>query len=57
MATCGECAFFFRIPEGDCDYEKGKGDCVTQQQDLKGRFWLSKPASETDKACDRMKPR
>lgn len=25
-ATCGECASFFAFPEGDLDYEMGKGD-------------------------------
>jgi len=54
MATCGECASYFAIPEGDLDYEKGKGDCVVEQQDQKGKFWLSRPVKDTDLACDRM---
>ncbi len=57
MATCGECASFFAIPAGDLDYEKGKGDCVVQQQDQKGKFWLSKPVKDTDVACDHMQTR
>ena len=52
LTTCEDCAFFFRIPEGDLDYEVGKGDCVLQRQDQKGKFWLSKPVYETQEACE-----
>ena len=51
MATCIECALFFRIPEGEDDYEPGKGDCVIEHQDQKGKYWLSKPVSEKDEIC------
>lgn len=51
MATCSECAFFFRIPQEAGDYEPGKGDCVTERKDEKGKFWLSKPVFEGDDAC------
>ncbi|QTA92878.1 benzylsuccinate synthase gamma subunit family protein [Desulfonema magnum] len=54
MSKCADCAFFFRIPEGDLDYEQGKGDCVMEQQDEKGKFWLSKPVFESDEACSKM---
>ncbi|WP_419655775.1 HbsC2: hydroxybenzylsuccinate synthase, subunit gamma [Desulfosarcina variabilis str. Montpellier] len=57
MAICGECAHFFKIPETDLDYEEGKGDCVCERQDQKGRFWLSKPVFEKDAGCDEMKPK
>lgn len=57
MPTCGECASFFKIPENDLDYEEGKGDCVMQNQDQKGKFWLSKPVFESDSACEQMTPR
>lgn len=57
MGTCGKCASFFKIPGGDLDYEDGKGDCVLQQQDQKGKFWLSKPVFESDAGCDQMTPR
>lgn len=57
MATCGECASFFKIPEKDLDYEEGKGDCVLQNQDQKGKYWLSKPVFETDAACDQITAR
>ena len=52
MATCGDCAFFFPIPEADLDFQKGKGDCVMEQQDQKGKFWLSKPVFDDQAACD-----
>lgn len=55
MATCKECSFFFRIPETDLDYEEGKGDCVIQRQDQKGKFWLSKPRLAADPACEEIK--
>jgi benzylsuccinate synthase/naphthyl-2-methylsuccinate synthase gamma subunit len=57
MAKCADCAFFFRIPEGDLDYEKGKGDCVKEQRDEKGKFWLSKPVFEGNEACPQMEKR
>jgi benzylsuccinate synthase len=57
MAICGECAQFFKIPETDLDFEKGKGDCVREKRDQKGQFWLSKPVFETDGGCDEMKPK
>lgn len=57
MATCGECASFFTIPEQDMDYQKDKGDCVVEKQDQKGKFWLSKPVFATDAGCAEMKPK
>ena len=57
MATCGECGLFFKIPESDLDYEKGKGDCVMQKQDQKGKYWVSRPVCESDQACDQKKDR
>jgi benzylsuccinate synthase len=57
MANCGECSSFFKIPEGDFDFESGKGDCVIGKQDQKGKFSLAKPVFETDSACDQMKVR
>jgi benzylsuccinate synthase len=55
MATCGECASYFKLQENDPDYEQGLGDCVMQKQDQKGTFWLSKPVYETDAGCAEMK--
>lgn len=57
MATCGNCGSFFPIPESDLDYEQGKGDCVMQQQDQKGKYWLSKPVFESDPQCDQKSDR
>ncbi len=54
MAKCADCSFFFGIPECDLDYEQGKGDCVIQQQDEKGKFWLSKPVFQDDEGCSKM---
>ncbi len=51
MRECGDCRYFFPIPEDDYDYESGKGDCVVEKKDEKGKFWLSKPVFETSKAC------
>ena len=52
MRACGSCRYFFPIPEDEDDYESGKGDCVTEKKDEKGRFWLSKPVYETTVACN-----
>ncbi|BBO81000.1 hypothetical protein DSCO28_15660 [Desulfosarcina ovata subsp. sediminis] len=53
MATCSDCTWFNRIGEEAGDYESGKGDCVSEHQDEKGNFWLSKPVFEGDGACPR----
>lgn len=57
MANCAECSSFFKIPESDLDYKEGKGDCVMQKQDQKGKYWLSKPVFESDAACEHMTKR
>lgn len=43
MSYCKECRFFFPIPQDADDYEPGKGDCVREEQDDKGKYWLAKP--------------
>ena len=43
MATCAECKAFFAIPENADDFEPSKGDCVREEKDQKGKYWLSKP--------------
>lgn len=43
MACCRECRFFFPIPEDADDYERGKGDCVREERDDKGKYWLARP--------------
>ena len=55
MANCVECSFFFPIPEDADDYEKGKGDCVNEKKDEKGKYWLSKPVLESDATCESFK--
>ncbi|BBO86565.1 hypothetical protein DSCO28_71310 [Desulfosarcina ovata subsp. sediminis] len=57
MTICGECVQFFKIPETDLDFEAGKGDCIRERRDQKGRFWLSKPVFETDPGCEEMRPK
>lgn len=52
MATCRGCECFFPVAQGEDDYELGKGDCVLQKEDEKGRYWLSKPVFETSERCD-----
>jgi len=52
MAKCEGCAFFFSLPKTTEDYEKGKGDCVTEHRDEKGKFWLSKPVFRDETTCE-----
>ena len=51
MPKCQECRNFFIISEDADDYEPGKGDCVIQKEDDKGRYWLSKPVFESADRC------
>jgi len=51
MAKCGQCSFFFRIPEDAGDYEAGKGDCVTEKKDEKGKYWLSRVVFDSVEGC------
>jgi len=53
MPACKTCGFFFPIPDDERDYAPGKGDCVTQTKDEKGKYWTSKPVFETGEACPR----
>jgi hypothetical protein len=50
VATCKECKYFFSIPEEYDDYEPGKGDCVVERVDTKGKWWMSKPVMENTDA-------
>ena len=52
METCKGCKYFFAIPEDADDYEEGKGGCVKQKTDEKGKFWLSKPIFESGPRCE-----
>ncbi len=53
MATCKECKNFYPIPEDALDYKPGKGDCVREESDDKGKYWKAKPTQgdKTDCKC------
>lgn len=51
MRTCKTCHNFFPVSEDEYDYEPGKGDCVTEKKDEKGKYWLSRPVMEGSAAC------
>jgi benzylsuccinate synthase/naphthyl-2-methylsuccinate synthase gamma subunit len=51
MATCNQCEFFNPIPSDADDYAAGKGDCVTEKRDEKGKYWLSRPVDEHASTC------
>lgn len=55
MATCIECASWFAIPEDADDYEEGKGDCVTEKEDQKAKYWLSRPVLGSSECCGAFK--
>ncbi|MBC7325163.1 Benzylsuccinate synthase gamma subunit [Neomoorella glycerini] len=40
---CKNCRSFFAIPEDADDFEPGKGDCVREEQDDKGKYWKARP--------------
>jgi hypothetical protein len=46
MASCKECRHFFSIPEDADDFAKGKGDCVMEERDDKGKYWSARPTME-----------
>jgi len=43
LATCEKCRSFYPIPKDADDYAEGKGDCVCEKKDAKGKWWDSKP--------------
>lgn len=49
--TCKDCSYFFPVPENAGDYAPEKGDCVTEKEDTKGRYWLSKPTTNSSPLC------
>lgn len=51
MAFCKECRFYFPIPEDADDFEKGKGDCVREEKDDKGKYWSARPVMDTQDAA------
>jgi hypothetical protein len=54
VATCAECKSFFSVPEDADDFEPGKGDCVVEVKDAKGKYRLSK-LTMSDKGCNDFK--
>ncbi|MCL5056919.1 MAG: benzylsuccinate synthase gamma subunit family protein [Actinobacteria bacterium] len=46
MIICSNCQSFFELPKDADDYAEGKGDCVREEKDEKGKFWLSKSTQE-----------
>ena len=55
MAKCENCTFFVKVPEDADDFAPGKGDCITEVKDEKGKYWLSKPVFEKTEACGTFK--
>lgn len=43
LTTCEKCRSFYPIPKDADDYAEGKGDCVCENKDAKGKWWDSKP--------------
>ncbi|RLB11081.1 MAG: benzylsuccinate synthase subunit gamma [Deltaproteobacteria bacterium] len=58
MPKCKDCKWFFPIPEEYDDYEPGKGDCVLERVDRKGKWWVSRPVFENNDAskCEDFTP-
>lgn len=55
MSKCKNCNFFVRVPEDADDFNPGKGDCITEKQDEKGKYWLSRPVFEDMESCGNFK--
>ncbi|ABB31774.1 Benzylsuccinate synthase gamma subunit [Geobacter metallireducens RCH3] len=55
MTTCKNCSFYFAVPENAGDFEAGKGDCVIEKEDAKGKYWLSKPTRNDSPSCKAFK--
>lgn len=55
MGKCKDCSSFFQVPDNADDFEPGKGDCVIEKKDEKGKYWLSKPVFDNMEACETFK--
>ncbi len=55
MSKCKNCNFFILVPDDADDFEPGKGDCITEKEDEKGKYWLSKPVFDNMEACGSFK--
>jgi benzylsuccinate synthase len=51
MSKCETCKAFFKISENADDFESGKGDCVIESKDDKGKYWASKPVFGDSPKC------
>ncbi len=51
MSKCEECINYFAISEGSDDAESGKGDCVAEKKDDKGKYWTAKEMSKDMESC------
>ena len=56
MSKCEGCAYFFPVSE-EHDAESGKGDCVVEKKDEKGKFWLGKEVFRDMEACSNFQTR
>jgi hypothetical protein len=54
MGKCSQCKWFFPVPEGAADYESGKGDCVKECRDNKGKWWSMNVVFELGECSDFM---
>lgn len=43
MATCENCKNLYIVSEDAGDFKEGKGDCIQEVVDHKGKFWISRP--------------
>ena len=57
MTECSECKAFFPIEEKYDDHEPGKGDCVHEESDDKGRWLSASPVMGEMEACSRFLPK
>ena len=59
MRTCSMCKNWFPIPEKYPDYEEGKGDCVLEHEDDKGKWWTAKVVDGKNNAdqCPHFSPK
>jgi hypothetical protein len=55
MTTCENCSFYFPVSENEGDYKPGRGDCVTEKEDAKGKYWLSRPTTNATHSCPTFK--
>ena len=57
MSKCEECTYFYSISEGSDNTGQGRGDCVTESKDEKGKFWRAREVSADSESCQSFKER